>query len=461
MRTHAPLIFAFPPPPGCDHRPEFDALELQLKMGREHGAQHDDDQDRYLGPDTSPSLTHSPSIPQLNNLKSIPPRPSRERSQSVTTNEPGPSRAGYPGTKAARPSAVYFEATNHQQPRPSNPNLFVRPANVTVSDRLVVTGDGLLSGTSEYVMMDRSMIGGFSPARVAKAARESASSASDERERSRQRSDSLFTCSSDVKGKREGGEGRKRSHGPTPNFARPSTIGPLPPPSSFEYRHFNSTSSASLSPSIASSSSSTSTIVQHDSRKENRGLVVPEGADLSPLPNRNAEVDIRSLNLHLRARAVEVLGCSEAMWDWVKEYQQQEGEKETKRKERQKPRTFVGGGRVSYFHHDNARQAGTRGRMNSGGSDHPALRHKRSMRSITTGAGNGGRGDDGCSVNGNSQGTFVKVSGYMAESPSSYFTTSFGSVQEDNSSERTKKVKQELLRLTRDRFDEVLSWFRL
>ena len=34
--------------------------------------------------------------------------------------------------------------------------------------------------------------------------------------------------------------------------------------------------------------------------------------------SNNAEVDIRSLNLHSRARVVEILGCSEAMWNWGK-----------------------------------------------------------------------------------------------------------------------------------------------
>ena len=434
-------------------------------MNRLHGADHDDDQDRYLGPDTSPSLTPSPSIAQLKNLKSIPPRPTRERSQSVT-NEPGPSRARSSGTRPTRPPAAGFETPNHRQPRSNGSNLFVGPVNVTVSDRLVVTGNGLLSGTSEYVMMDRSVIEGLSPARVAKAARESASSASEERERPRHRGDSLFTCSNDVNGKREGGERRKRSFGLPPNPARPAPVGPLPPPpSSFEYKYPNSASSTSLSPSIASSSSSTSTIVQHDSGKGRRGLTVPEGAHLNAFPNQGTEIDVRSLNLHLRVRVVEILGCSEAMWDWVKEFQhrelEKEKEKEKKRKE-QKPRAVqgVGGGRVSYYHRDHTRQAGARGRMNSTGSDQ-ALRHKKSTRGLTVGTGGEKRGGDGDSVNGNGQGTFVKVSGSIAESPTSYHTTSFGSVKEDDPSERTKKVRQELLHLTRERFDEALSWFQL
>ena len=326
---------------------------------------------------------------------------------------------------------------------------------MTVSDRLVVTGNGLLSGTSEYVMMDRSVIEGLSPARVAKAARESASSASEERECPRHRSDSLFTCSDDVKGKRGGGEGRKRSLGLPPNFTRPSPVGPLPPPPSFEYKYPGSASSTSLSPSVASSSSSTSTIVQHDSGRGNRGLTVPEGAHLNVFPNQGTEIDVRSLNLHLRVRVVEILGCSEAMWDWVREFQHRELEKEKKRKE-EKPKTFqgVGGGRVSYYHRDRTRQAGARGRVNSAGNDHQTLSQKKSTRSFTVGAGNEKRGDDGERMS-------LNTSGNVAESPTSYSTNSSGSLKEDDSSERMKKVRKELLHLTRERFDEVLSWFQL
>lgn len=459
MRTHAPLIFAFPPPPGCAHRPEFDAVELQWKTDQRRGAERDDDQDRYLGPDTSPSLTPSPSVAQLNNLRSIPARSTRERSQSVT-NEPGSSRARSSGTKPTRPSAAGFETPTLRQPRSHGSNLFVGPVNVTVSDRLVVTGNGLLSGTSEYVMMDRSVIEGLSPARVAKAARESASSASEERERSRHRSDSLFTCSDDVKGKRGGGVRRKRSFG-LPNLTRPPPVGPLPlpPPSSFEYKYPNHASSTSLSPSVASSSSSTSTIVQHDSGKGRQGLTVPEGAHLNAFPNQGTEIDVRSLNLHLRVRVVEILGCSEAMWEWVREFQHRELEKEKKKRKEEKPKPAVqgvGGGRVSYYHRDRTRQAGARGRVNSGGNDHPALRTRKSTRSFTVSVGNEKRGDDGERMS-------LNVSGNVAESPTSYFTTSSGSGsgKEDDPGERMKKVRQELLHLTRERFDEVLSWFQL
>ena len=44
----------------------------------------------------------------------------------------------------------------------------------------------------------------------------------------------------------------------------------------------------------------------------------------STLPNQNIAFDIRTLNLHLKARVEEVLACTEAMWEWITEYQTQE-----------------------------------------------------------------------------------------------------------------------------------------
>lgn len=40
------------------------------------------------------------------------------------------------------------------------------------------------------------------------------------------------------------------------------------------------------------------------------------------LPNRNFEFDIGLLNLHLLLRVEEILGCAEAMWDYVLDYQE-------------------------------------------------------------------------------------------------------------------------------------------
>ena len=335
---------------------------------------------------------------------------------------------------------------------------------------MVVTGDELLTGTSEYVVMDRSMIGGLSPARAARAAKKSASSASDERERSRLRSDSLFTRSSDAKGKGKEGETRKRLSVPSPMLIRSLTAKSLPPPPSFDYQTSNATSSASLSPSVTSSSSST--IIQSDSGKGRRGSTAAERAQLSTLTNKKAEIDVRSLNLHLRARVIEILGCSEAMWDWVKELQYQESEKERQRKEQERQRKEqadlaartvqgVGGGRVSYYHRDRVKSVG---REKSGGlgGDQSILHRKRSAKSFTTNASREKRGDDG--PNGDGRGIFVKVPGYIPKSPTSAscFTTSPVSTRAGDLSEHMEEsVKQELLHMTRERFDEVLSWFQL
>jgi len=318
-----------------------------------------------------------------------------------------------------------------------------------------------MTGTSEYVM---SMTGGFSPARVAKADK-STSSASDEREDSRQRSNSLFTRLNDAKGNGEGGEARTRLLAPALKLTRPPTTSSLPPAPPFEYKTYNATSSISLSPSIISSSSST--IIQSDSGKRKLGLTAADKAHLSALllSNKKAEIDVRSLNLHLRVRVVEILGCSEAMWDWVKEFQYRELEKERKRKERLALAAStvqgVGGGRVSYYHRDRVKNNAGRERQNSVGNDNP-LHRKKSTKSFSTSASKKRHGDDGYGLNGDYQGTLVKVPGNVAVSPTSSFSTSLGSAKGDDPSEHLEKsVKQELLRMTRERFDEILSWFQL
>lgn len=409
-------------------------------------AEYDDDEDRYIIPDTD-TPPSSPSIPRPNRLNSIPPRSTRERSQSVTTDESGPPSARPSGITATRTPTGNPETADQRRLRSGGSKLFAG------------SGDELLTGAGEYVMLDTSMVGEFSPARVAKAAKEGASSASDERERTRQRSDSLFTRSNDTKG--EGREGRIRLPEPAP---KPAQLWfPLPP--SFEYGNPNANSSVSLPISVASSSSSAT--IRHDQGKGKRGLTEAERAELNSLSNKKADIDTKSLSLHLRARVVEILGCSEAMWEWVKEFQYRESEKEKKRKEqaaaaaKKKKVQGVGGGRVSYFHQDHHRRGARRGGMDGGGNDRPALRHRTSMKSFATGPSRMSQGD-GNSSNGHGQGTSVRVSGHVAESPSSYSIHSFGSAKGDDPSERLEKsVKQELLRMTRERFDEVLSWFQL
>ena len=311
------------------------------------------------------------------------------------------------------------------------------------------------------------MAEGFPPARAAKVANESVSSTGDEREYSRQRSDSLFTRSNDAKGKGpEGGEGRKRSLVLSHKPSQLSTRGSSPPPSLFGYEN-TATSSTSLSLSVASSSSSAT--IQHDLGKGKQRMTVAESAQLSAFSNNMTEIDVKSLSLHLRVRVVEILGCSEAMWEWVKEFQHRENEKERRHQEqlaaaaKARPMQGVGGGRVAYYHHDHARRKGGRRGTGSEGSDHPALRHKTSTKTFSTGTSGKKSGSDGHSLDGDGQGTSMKSPGCVADSPTSYYSpTSSGSVRGDDPSERMEKnIRLELLRMTRDRFDEVLSWFQL
>jgi hypothetical protein len=39
------------------------------------------------------------------------------------------------------------------------------------------------------------------------------------------------------------------------------------------------------------------------------------------IPNKNLNIDLRTLHLHLTLRAKEILACSETMWDWVRDAQ--------------------------------------------------------------------------------------------------------------------------------------------
>ncbi|KAK0459813.1 uncharacterized protein EV420DRAFT_1268944, partial [Desarmillaria tabescens] len=49
--------------------------------------------------------------------------------------------------------------------------------------------------------------------------------------------------------------------------------------------------------------------------------VPPKKNPPNRLPNTKLHIDLRTLNLHLAVRTAEILGCSEAMWEWVLEYQ--------------------------------------------------------------------------------------------------------------------------------------------
>lgn len=39
------------------------------------------------------------------------------------------------------------------------------------------------------------------------------------------------------------------------------------------------------------------------------------------IPNKTLNIDLRTLNLHLMTRVKEILGCSETMWEWVRDKQ--------------------------------------------------------------------------------------------------------------------------------------------
>lgn len=44
---------------------------------------------------------------------------------------------------------------------------------------------------------------------------------------------------------------------------------------------------------------------------------------MSKLPNTTLNIDLKTLNMHLYLRAMDILGCSEPMWEWVEQYQEE------------------------------------------------------------------------------------------------------------------------------------------
>ena len=65
-------------------------------------------------------------------------------------------------------------------------------------------------------------------------------------------------------------------------------------------------------------------------RGDSRSLWGSPGGNITQRsPNGTVDLDLRTLNLHLALRVTEVLGCAEAMWEWVVEMQkkrQQQGQ---------------------------------------------------------------------------------------------------------------------------------------
>lgn len=62
--------------------------------------------------------------------------------------------------------------------------------------------------------------------------------------------------------------------------------------------------------------------VSHPQRRSTDGK--PSGPiRMSRLPNSTLNIDLKSLNMHLYLRTMDILGCSEPMWEWVIQYQRE------------------------------------------------------------------------------------------------------------------------------------------
>ncbi|KAJ7644197.1 hypothetical protein FB45DRAFT_735765 [Roridomyces roridus] len=64
-----------------------------------------------------------------------------------------------------------------------------------------------------------------------------------------------------------------------------------------------------------------SSVLHPEGQTNGKAAARPVPALKNRLPNATFNIDVRSLNMHLALRTAEILGCSEAMWEWVKSYQ--------------------------------------------------------------------------------------------------------------------------------------------
>lgn len=80
----------------------------------------------------------------------------------------------------------------------------------------------------------------------------------------------------------------------------------------------------------------------------NDARVAAVSARSAGLPNTTLRMDLRTLNLHLAVRVSEIIACSEAMWEWVLQYQQ--GLAQHKAKKDTKSRARSGSGSIEILH---------------------------------------------------------------------------------------------------------------
>lgn len=85
------------------------------------------------------------------------------------------------------------------------------------------------------------------------------------------------------------------------------------PPPLPNHSHFQQSQHLLHSPSLSSPSHSQSQSQNHSQH--------PVDMRVPRLPNKKMDFDVGSLNLHLTLKVNEVLACSEAMWDYVLDYQ--------------------------------------------------------------------------------------------------------------------------------------------
>jgi hypothetical protein len=259
-----PPLFSAPTPPDAINIESLAAVRLQeIDPDRIHDAAYDHDRESILSAPYSLDDGQADSISR------------RYFNFSDTMSLTNSRRSMASISVRSRVNSATLFAPTFPDIQPSLAVDPLEPAAPVVSRDNVLSAAQLMRGASEYVVIDKSRVSAFSPRELLP-----------NTTRAGARTDNGFNNSESAKGMSVGS----------------------PPAKAQETRD----------------SPSSNRKGRGDSETSPRSRAALQ---LSMLPNQHFEVDLRSLNLHLRARVVEVLACTESMWDWVRDLQRSENER--------------------------------------------------------------------------------------------------------------------------------------
>jgi hypothetical protein len=351
VRTHAPLIFTFPPPRLSSsplspldavsilaNREEVEAIDLE----RMHDAMYDHDRENILSAHFNADSGRFPTT-SLDTFSfspfNVPLAVPEDVAESIIDD-----------TQSINDLIIEFPSLFRQPSRKSSQD---RPSAIHVPRSNFVSQKDLFSGSNEYVSVDKSKMPALSP-----------------------------------------------RHPMSTVFRRPIRVTknqPFPDIMELPSGHMTNVDDyPHVSPK--------------DSKDLNAMFRMRTLQRLNMLPNQTADMDLRTLKLHLNARVAEVLACAESMWEWIVEFQRNAKKRELEKLNWRNVPPGVATKRGENVKYANSR-AGQSNREDGLGT---------SPRAGSVFSHNGGTGDS-----------------------------------------LSAETKNELSEMTRERFDEILSWFQL